>query len=599
MLRRLSIQRRSSRILAAALAGVVGGASLLSAQDDRGDRGRDRGGFGGPGGGFGGPPGGFSFGGRGGGRGDGALGQLQSESTRIEIGVTPDQQSAIDKLNDERRAAQDQMRGQFDFRNASDEQRTAMFDEMRKAGEKQQLEFEGKLKGILKPEQFTRLQQIALHRSGPTSLLRDDMAAEFKITDEQKAQFQKIQDESRERMRDMFRGGGGGGREDFERMRAETEAKYLAVLTPAQQQLWKDRLGPPPKEMNNTPTPFLSGPGSPAPAPRIQRIEAPVVGPVVMSFDTATKASNAPQPSKEEFKFSFNGAPWDDVLEMFAKKAGLTLDVHDIPPGTFTYFDNKTYTPIGALDVINRHLADRGYILIRRDNALVCYNYETTKISPNLIPNVTVDDLASRGEHELLSLTLPVVGVAVDQVAKDIDAMKGPQGSVVALPSTNTIVVTDLGANLRRIAAMVKDIVPASENGLQFKAYPLQWIAAEDAEPVISQQLGVAQTVANVSSSNERRSFGGGFPPFGGFDRGRDGGDRGSSSSSSSSRTTATPTPNAKVQAETRLNNLLVTATPAQHKVVEEVLRVWMSMTAVARSMSPQAAIAGISRFTS
>jgi hypothetical protein len=102
--------------------------------------------------------------------------------------------------------------------------------------------------------------------------------------------------------------------------------------------------------------------------------------------------------------------------------------------------------------------------------------------------------------------------------------MKGPQGNVKALASTNTIIVTDLGANLSRIVEMVKDITPPSDNGLVFRAYPLEWIAAEDAEPIISQQLGVAQTVANVSSgSNDRGRGGFGFPPFGGFgDRGHD-----------------------------------------------------------------------------
>ncbi|HVJ69534.1 MAG TPA: secretin N-terminal domain-containing protein, partial [Caulifigura sp.] len=417
------------------------------------------------------------------------------------------------------------------------------------------------------------------HKSGPSVLTRDDLVAEFKITDDQKAQYQKVQEEARDRMREMFSRGGGSSSEDRDRMRAEIEAKYLAVLTPAQQQQWKDKIGPAPKELDGGSRPSFVNPGvapggTPAAQPRYNRTEKPVEGPVVMSFEKDFKAaSTAPKASDDGFSFTFNGAPWDDVLELFAKKAGLTLDIHDTPPGTFTYFDSKTYTPTQALDVINRYLADRGYILIRRDNSLVCYNLENP-ISPNLIPNVTVQDLPNHGEHELMRLVLPLTVGNVEQVAKDIDAVKGPQGSVTAMVSTNTIVVTDLGTNLRRIAEMVRDIVPPSDNGLVFHSYHLNFIAAEDAESVIRTQLGVTQTVTNVSSggSDRGRSFGG-FPPFGGFDRGRDsGGDRGSSSSSS--RTTATPTPGATVQADTRLNNLFVTATPAQQKVVEEVLRV-------------------------
>lgn len=203
---------------------------------------------------------------------------------------------------------------------------------------------------------------------------------------------------------------------------------------------------------------------------------------MVASFDPSFKAAaNAPKASDDGFTFSFNDAPMGRCAwKMFAKKAGLTLDIHDTPPGTFTYFDAKKYTPTQAADVINRYLADRGYILIRRDNALVSCNLENP-ISPNLIDNVTVAQLPGVASTALASGVAADRGERIEQVAKDIEAVKGPQGDVKAMVSTNTIVVTDLGTNLRRIAEMVKDIVPPSDNGLIFHSYHLNYIAAEDA----------------------------------------------------------------------------------------------------------------------
>jgi type II secretory pathway component GspD/PulD (secretin) len=458
-----------------------------------------------------------------------------------------------------------------DFRSMSEEERTQYFD-------KQRVEGENRLKAILKPEQYSRLQQISWHRSGPSALGRDEsLVAEFKITPEQKAQFEKLRDDERSNGRNYFQ----MSDEDRAKARTESEAKYMAVLTPAQQQQWKDKIGPIPKEIEGGSRPGFSiqgGPPGAAPAatPRYIRTDRPVEGPVVMSFAPGDKAAaGAPQATDNTFSFSFNGAPWDLVLDMFAKKAGLTLDLHDIPPGTFTYFDSNKYTPTQALDVINRYLADRGYILIRRDNALVSYNLENP-ISPNLIPNVTVDQLKNHGEHELMRLVLPITVGNVEQIARDIEAVKGPQGEVKSMVSTNTIVVTDLGTNLRRVAEMVKDVVPMAENNLVFHAYPLNYIAAEDAETYIRTQLGVAQSVPNVMSSGRSfggfGGFGGGPPGFGGFDRGRDGGSRDPNAAARTA--TVTPTPGATVQADTRLNNLFVTATPAQHRIVEEVLKV-------------------------
>jgi type II secretory pathway component GspD/PulD (secretin) len=555
---RLFSALKNRRFLGLVVTTVLAGGTVVIAQDRGRDGFRgfgDRGGFGG------GPPGGF-------GRG-GVASTLMSDNARTEVGITKEQQDQIDKLNEERRNF---FRDSgVDFRSMSDEERRAFF-------EKQQQDSEAKLKAILKPEQYTRLEQISLHRSGLSSVTRDEkLAAELKVTDDQKKEMEKVREDYDNKVRDLYRNGGGSSSEDRDKLRADRDAKILAVLSPAQQQQWKDKIGPEPKDFgdsNRGPSSFSSSPSAAPGGVRPPRQEKAVVGPVVMNFNPGGGApgSAVSESTGKVFSFRFNGAPWDDVLEMFAKKAGLTLDVWDTPPGTFTYFDNKEYTPTEALDVINRHLADRGYILIRRDNALVCYNFETTPISPNLIPNVTVDKLNEHGEHELLSLVLPIQVGDVTQVAKDVDLMKGPQGSVKALPSTNTIIVTDLNTNLKRIAEMVKEISPPPENGVIFKSYHLQWISAEDAEPIISQQLGVAQTVANVSSGSSDRYRGGfgGFPGFGGFDRSRGGDDR----SSRTPTPTVAPTPTAKVQAEPRLNHLLVTATPAQHKVVEEVLRV-------------------------
>ncbi|OAI57911.1 hypothetical protein AYO47_00015 [Planctomyces sp. SCGC AG-212-M04] len=157
------------------------------------------------------------------------------ESARVEVGITPEQQSRIDKLNEERRG----QLGTVDFRSMSDDERRQHFEKMR-------ADQELKLKSILTPEQFNRLQQISLHRAGPGVLLNEALAKEFNLTEQQKSQLNQIRNEERSGARDAF----GMSTADRSKIRAEFEAKYLAVLTPVQQQQWKDRIGPAPEMLS-------------------------------------------------------------------------------------------------------------------------------------------------------------------------------------------------------------------------------------------------------------------------------------------------------------------------------------------------------------
>jgi hypothetical protein len=164
---------------------------------------------------------------------------LTSESARIEVGITKAQQEQIDKLNEERRNS---LRDAgVDFRSMSD-------DERRKFFEKQQQDTEAKLKTILTAEQYARLQQIGLHRTGLSVVTRDEkLATELKVTEEQKKAIGQILEDYSDRVRDSNRSGSSSQNRD--KLRADRDAKYLAVLTPTQQQQWLEKIGPAPEAM--------------------------------------------------------------------------------------------------------------------------------------------------------------------------------------------------------------------------------------------------------------------------------------------------------------------------------------------------------------
>ena len=271
----------------------------------------------------------------------------------------------------------------------------------------------------------------------------------------------------------------------------------------------------------------------------------------VLSFGVQPKNDNRDaenQASENEILLSFNFrfAPWTDVLKLFAETAGLTLDLRDEPPETFSYFDKGKYTPTEALDILNGYLLPRGYVLVRRDNFLVSLNINK-EIPPNVIPVVPVEELASRGKNTLLSTIFALQHGDSTQVAAEVRELLGPQGKVVALKASNSLIVTDIGSNLRMIDTLFKQQrharLPSGTGGQAFRAFVLKNITAAEAERTIRKLFGLPD------ERSSRNSAGGAVPPAAGV-----------------------PPTRMKLTTDPRTNRLFVSTVADEMRLVEQMI---------------------------
>ncbi len=274
-------------------------------------------------------------------------------------------------------------------------------------------------------------------------------------------------------------------------------------------------------------------------APRPTAIETvvPEGAEATVSFGGGDRPEGQPV---AEMSFNFRYAPWEDVPKLFADASGLTLDLYAIPPGTFNYYDNGKYTPTQALDILNGYLIQKGFILVRRDEFLVVLNIDAG-IPPNLVPTVTVDELPKRGRNELLTVVMSLPdGMAPEDMATEVQALLGPQGTAVPLSKTNRLVLTDIGANLLRVHNLLSGL--NIEDGEKiFRQFRLEHINVLDADVVVRDLFGLEpRGVSNVSAAGgSSRS---GFDPRSFFSSrfgSSSSSSRSSSSSSSSSRFSA------------------------------------------------------------
>jgi Spy/CpxP family protein refolding chaperone len=176
-----------------------------------------RGGRGGPGGGFG----GITF-------------LIQNPDVQKELKLSEDQTGKIKEITDALRPQRGG--GGQNFRDMTEEQRTAFFAEMQKKNE----EATKKITDLLTADQNARVKQLQIWQQGTRALTDNEaVAKELSLTDDQKSALKTINEESGKKMRELFTSVGRDATEEqraklgeeMATMRKETEAECMAVLT--------------------------------------------------------------------------------------------------------------------------------------------------------------------------------------------------------------------------------------------------------------------------------------------------------------------------------------------------------------------------------
>lgn len=158
---------------------------------------------------------------------------LGQKSVQKDLKLNDDQIKQVEEF------AAKQRDGQSGLRDASREERTKRFTEIREAGQKA-------IDTILNDEQQARLKQISLQLAGPAALASPEVAEQLAFTDEQKKSIEEIQSASREAMRSLMQDADGDRAEAFKKMQATrqaTEEKVKALLTDEQKTKWEALIG--------------------------------------------------------------------------------------------------------------------------------------------------------------------------------------------------------------------------------------------------------------------------------------------------------------------------------------------------------------------
>ena len=190
-----------------------------------------------------------------------------------------------------------------------------------------------------------------------------------------------------------------------------------------------------------------------------------------------------------KLKFNFHGQPWLEVLEWLAAISNLSLDWQEVPGDYLNLRTQRSYTVDEARDILNRHLLDRGFTMLRNGEVLHVVNLK--KLDPSLVPRVKPEQLDQRDPHEFVKVSFPLDWLLAETAVEELKPMLSPHGKLTTLKATNRLEAIDAVVNLREVHTLLLEEQSRDGQERLVREFRLQFTKASEVHELLLALLGV------------------------------------------------------------------------------------------------------------
>ncbi len=246
-------------------------------------------------------------------------------------------------------------------------------------------------------------------------------------------------------------------------------------------------------------SPQEGSPGGPAkpPEPSGKKSEEPAPGGVV---HRPTEPESPPDPEElnvrpdetGRVRVNFRNQPWPKIMEWLADISGMSLDWRELPGDYLNLVTRESYSVEEMRDLINQHLFQRGFTLIRRGEVLMVVNLE--KVDPGLVPRVTLEDLDRLPDFDFVRVSFALDWILADKAAEEFKPYLSPRGKLVPLPTTNRLEAMDAVVNLRDLARVLREEQSPKGQERLVREFVLQFARAEETAEQLKDLMGLKQS---------------------------------------------------------------------------------------------------------
>lgn len=215
--------------------------------------------------------------------------------------------------------------------------------------------------------------------------------------------------------------------------------------------------------------------------------------------DEGSKEADRPtkktQTEQARIQFAFDGAPWKEVVRTLADSGDLALHISDLPPGSFTYSDTRTFSIPEAISRVNLFLLPEGYTMVRSGRLLSVINLtdpRSLKQLDSLAEFVTVEQLDAVADHDVVKCIFPLGDLRAEDAVEELSGL-GLMMTPTEFKRTKRILLVDTAGKLKIVRKLLESFQPDQlDNGTVVKNFPLQHVDAEDVLMVARPHMGLA-----------------------------------------------------------------------------------------------------------
>lgn len=250
----------------------------------------------------------------------------------------------------------------------------------------------------------------------------------------------------------------------------------------------------------NAAAPAAAPSAAPAPTP------APTPTPAPAAAAPVATPPGSPTPETAKIQFNFKDAPFDQVIDFFAREAGLPIIFETpAPAGTMTFVGAGTYAFDEALTILNLNLQRFNVHLRRQGQFLYLASIQDSARKASQVEHNTVDP--GIPPDQIITLTIPLSNAKAETVAEQIKPLVGPFGSASAVPQQNMVIIVEAAAQARRIREIVQSIDAVKPIDSAFRLFPLQYAQCEPVLNALRGLMGERQKTVIVDKDGQQRTI--------------------------------------------------------------------------------------------
>ena len=205
------------------------------------------------------------------------------------------------------------------------------------------------------------------------------------------------------------------------------------------------------------------------------------------------------------FDFNFTSEEIKGVLEWLSRETDLTIIAteEDIQGKKFALINLRNVTIEEVIEQIKTVLTQYDLTLIQTDSTLLVTTFSRAMVTKGIVKSITPDPNLVEMTDEIQTYIIRLTNVVASQLVDDLKPLLNKQAHITADDGTNSLVITDVSSNIRRIVTILQVADQSERFPLKILVYPLSYADAN----------GLAQALTNIfreeGGRDERQSGGG------------------------------------------------------------------------------------------